>query len=92
MADLTADPCCGPEQQATCCEPSAKADCCGHEEVCGCDADAVGRKAGALTPREFEQAIAKASLTDVEIRETDRVHAQAASAVVRAHKATAGSL
>lgn len=92
MADLTADPCCAPEQQATCCEPSAsaKADCCGHEEVCGCDADAVGRKAGALTRRAFKQAIANASLADVEIRETDRVHAKAASAVVRAHKATAG--
>ena len=28
--DMTADPCCAPEQQATCCEPSAKADCCAN--------------------------------------------------------------
>ncbi len=36
MAELTADPCCAPERQATCCEPAAKDDCCGHEEGCGC--------------------------------------------------------
>jgi hypothetical protein len=41
MADVNADSCCVPEQQATCCEPSAKADCCGHEESCGCDANCV---------------------------------------------------
>jgi hypothetical protein len=36
--DMTVDPCCTPEQQATCCEPSAKGDCCGHEDGCGCEA------------------------------------------------------
>jgi arsenite methyltransferase len=41
MAELTHDPCCAPEQEATCCDPSEKADCCGHGEGCGCDAGAV---------------------------------------------------
>ncbi len=37
MADVSTDPCCAPEQQATCCEPSTKAGCCGHGEGCGCE-------------------------------------------------------
>ena len=41
MAELTDDPCCAPEQQATCCEPNEKADCCGHGGSCGCDAGAA---------------------------------------------------
>jgi arsenite methyltransferase len=41
MADLTADGCCAPEQQATCCDPSEKAACCGHGEGCGCAAGAL---------------------------------------------------
>jgi arsenite methyltransferase len=46
----------------------------------------TGCIAGALTRQEFERALADAGLTDVEIRETHRVHAQAASAIVRAQK------
>ncbi len=46
----------------------------------------TGCIAGALTHREFTMALADAGLTDVDIRETHRVHAQAASAIVRARK------
>ncbi len=46
----------------------------------------TGCIAGALTHREFTGALADAGLTDIEIRETHRVHAQAASAIVRARK------
>jgi hypothetical protein len=42
--------------------------------------------AGALTRAEFESALAAAGLVDVEIRETHRVHAHAAAAIVRATK------
>jgi arsenite methyltransferase len=46
----------------------------------------TGCIAGALTRREFEQALVDAGLVDVEIRETHRVHEHAASAIVRARK------
>ncbi len=46
----------------------------------------TGCIAGALTPREFTSALADAGLTDIEIRQTHRVHEQAASAIVRARK------
>jgi SAM-dependent methyltransferase len=46
----------------------------------------TGCIAGALTEREFRAALAAAGLTDVEIRETHRVHDQASSAIVRARK------
>lgn len=46
----------------------------------------TGCIAGALTRREFEQALADAGLIDIEIRETHRVHEQAAAAIVRARK------
>jgi arsenite methyltransferase len=46
----------------------------------------TGCIAGALTHREFTSALANAGLTDIEIRETHRVHEQAASAIVRARK------
>jgi len=46
----------------------------------------TGCIAGALTHAEFTQALADAGLVDVEIRETHRVHPQAASAIVRARK------
>jgi arsenite methyltransferase len=46
----------------------------------------TGCIAGALTRREFEQALADAGLCDVQIQITHRVHAEAASAIVRAHK------
>ncbi len=49
----------------------------------------TGCIAGALTQREFVRALLDAGLTDVEIRETHRVHPQAASAIVRARKPTA---
>jgi len=49
----------------------------------------TGCIAGALTRREFEDALAAAGLVDVEIRETHRVHAQAAAAIIRATKPTA---
>jgi arsenite methyltransferase len=46
----------------------------------------TGCVAGALTEREFAGALAAAGLVDVEIRPTHRVHAHAASALVRARK------
>ena len=47
----------------------------------------TGCIAGALTREEFEAALCDAGLVDVEIRETHRVHAHAAAAIVRARKA-----
>ena len=44
----------------------------------------TGCIAGALTRREFEAALARAGLVDVEITETHRVHQHAASAIIRA--------
>ncbi len=46
----------------------------------------TGCIAGALTEREFIQVLADAGLAEVDIRETHRVHAHAASAIVRARK------
>ncbi len=46
----------------------------------------TGCIAGALTREEFESALASAGLVDIEIRETHRVHAHAASAIIRARK------
>jgi arsenite methyltransferase len=46
----------------------------------------TGCIAGALTRPEFEKALADAGLTDIEIRETHRVHEHAGSAIVRARK------
>ncbi|HEX7609974.1 MAG TPA: arsenite methyltransferase [Solirubrobacteraceae bacterium] len=46
----------------------------------------TGCIAGALTRGEFETALASAGLVDIEIRETHRVHDQAASAIIRARK------
>jgi ubiquinone/menaquinone biosynthesis C-methylase UbiE len=46
----------------------------------------TGCIAGALTREEFEQALTDAGLTDIEVRETHRVHEHATSAIVRAHK------
>ena len=46
----------------------------------------TGCIAGALTRREFEQALLDAGLTDVEITETHRVHDCAGSAIIRARK------
>ena len=46
----------------------------------------TGCVAGALTEREFTHALTAAGFVDVEIRPTHRVHAHAASAIVRARK------
>jgi ubiquinone/menaquinone biosynthesis C-methylase UbiE len=46
----------------------------------------TGCIAGALTPREFEEALAGAGLEDVEISETHRVHEHAGAAIIRATK------
>jgi arsenite methyltransferase len=46
----------------------------------------TGCVAGALTSRDFEQALADAGLTAVEIRETHRVHEHASAAIIRAQK------
>jgi len=46
----------------------------------------TGCVAGALTEQEFTDALTAAGLTDIEIRPTHRVHAHAASAIVRARK------
>ena len=48
----------------------------------------TGCIAGALTEAEFRAALAAAGLVHVEIRETHRVHDQAASAIIRARKPT----
>ena len=46
----------------------------------------TGCIAGALTEEEFRAALTAAGLTEIEICETHRVHAQAGSAIVRARK------
>jgi arsenite methyltransferase len=51
----------------------------------------TGCIAGALTREEFEQALTDAGLTDIDIRETHRVHEHATSAIVRAGKPEEGS-
>jgi arsenite methyltransferase len=50
----------------------------------------TGCIAGALTRDEFTEALQAAGLTDVTITETHRVHAAAASAIIRAIKPAAG--
>jgi len=49
----------------------------------------TGCIAGALTEREFRGALAAARFTDIEIRETHRVHEHAGSAIIGARKPTA---
>jgi SAM-dependent methyltransferase len=51
----------------------------------------TGCIAGALTREEFEQALTDAGLTDIDVRETHRVHEHATSAIVRASKPEEGS-
>jgi arsenite methyltransferase len=46
----------------------------------------TGCIAGALTRRDFTSALSQAGLTNVDIRETHRVHPQAVSAIIRAEK------
>ena len=48
----------------------------------------TGCIAGALTREEFESGLAEAGFEDVEVRETHRVHDQAASAIIRARRAS----
>ncbi len=50
----------------------------------------TGCIAGALTRAEFERALTAAGLTDIEIRETHRVHEHAGAAIIRARKPGAG--
>ena len=47
----------------------------------------TGCIAGALTHDEFVAGLTAAGLTDIEIRETHRVHEHAGSAIIRARKA-----
>jgi len=49
-------------------------------------AEWTGCIAGALTRREFEQALSATGLEDIEIIETHRVHEMAGSAIIRARK------
>jgi arsenite methyltransferase len=51
----------------------------------------TGCIAGALTRAEYEQSLADAGLTDIEIHETHRVHEHASSAVVRARRRSGAS-
>ncbi len=46
----------------------------------------TGCISGALTPAEYERHLRDAGFVDVEVRETHRVHPQAASAIVRARR------
>ena len=46
----------------------------------------TGCIAGALTEEEFRAGLSAAGFTDIEIRETHRVHEQATSAIIRARK------
>ena len=46
----------------------------------------TGCIAGALTEREYRQALAGAGFVDVEVRETARVHEHAAAAIIRARR------
>jgi arsenite methyltransferase len=46
----------------------------------------TGCVAGALTRREFEDALVRAGLTEIDIRETHRVHEHAGAAIIRATK------
>ena len=57
------------------------------DEVTRADMDQwTGCIAGALTREEFETALTRAGLNDIEIDETHRVHEHASSAIVRASK------
>ena len=59
----------------------------GMDDVTRADmAEWTGCIAGALTRREFEQALIAAGLEDIEIVETHRVHDKATSAIIRARK------
>ena len=49
----------------------------------------TGCIAGALTRAEFEHVLIGAGFSEIEIRETHRVHEHAASAIVRSRKANA---
>ncbi len=51
----------------------------------------TGCIAGALTREQFVRALSEAGLSDVEIRETHRVHTHASAAIVRARKPEPGA-
>jgi arsenite methyltransferase len=46
----------------------------------------TGCIAGALTGTDFESALSAAGFTDIEVKETHRVHEHAGSAIIRARK------
>jgi hypothetical protein len=46
----------------------------------------TGCIAGALTEHDFRRQLADAGFTEIEVRETHRVHERAGSAIVRARK------
>jgi threonine dehydrogenase-like Zn-dependent dehydrogenase len=50
----------------------------------------TGCIAGALTETEFREVLTAAGLVDLEFRETHRVHAHAAAAIIRARKPPTG--
>jgi SAM-dependent methyltransferase len=52
----------------------------------------TGCIAGALTEDEFRSGLAAAGFTDIEIRETHKVHEHASSAIVRARKPQAAAV
>jgi arsenite methyltransferase len=62
----------------------------GMDEATRADVAAwTGCIAGALTRSEFEDALAAAGLTDIEIRTSHRVHEHAASSIIRARRPAA---
>ena len=59
----------------------------GMDDAIRADAEQwTGCIAGSLTDREYRAALASAGLVDIEVTETHRVHARAASAIIRARK------
>ncbi len=52
----------------------------------------TGCIAGALTEQEFRDGLTAAGFTDIEIRETHRVHEYASSAIIRARKPAGAAL
>lgn len=82
----TTTSCCSPEAQTTCCEPNDKADCCDSTAhatgTCGCSA---GQTAEVTEVRDAVRARYAAAATAT----AHRVHASAASAIVRARKPAA---
>jgi len=64
----------------------SNASCCGPASTSADTSAYTGCIAGALTREQFTDALTNAGLVDVGLNETHRVHAQAASAIIRARK------